>query len=134
VSVTWTISHSEKLVIAVAEGELQHADVDKYLLALIAEGAMPYRKLFDLTFAPLSMGAAELRALGTRVAEHARAGGAIGPLAIVVGSDLALDMARIFETQARADRPLRIFGDVVRARAWLDSLSPSQSDREVSPR
>ena len=121
--VNWTISHPDKLVVAVAEGEVEHADVDKYLLALIAEGAMPYRKLFDVTFAPLSMGLAELRALGKRVTEHARGGGSVGPLALVVGSELALDMARIFEAQARADRPLRIFDDVVKARAWLDSLS-----------
>ena len=121
--VNWTISHPDKLVVAVAEGEVEHADVDKYLLALIAEGAMPYRKLFDVTFAPLSMGLAQLRALGTRVTEHARGGGSVGPLALVVGSELALDMARIFEAQARAGRPLRIFDDVVKARAWLDSLS-----------
>jgi hypothetical protein len=123
VPVNWTISRPGKLVVAVADGEVEHADVDKYLLALIAEGAMPYRKLFDLTFAPLSMGLAQLRALGTRVAEHAKGGGAVGPLSVVVGSELALEMAKIFEAQGRADRPLRIFDDVVKARAWLDSLA-----------
>ena len=121
----WTISHAEKLVVAIADGEVEHADIDRYLEALIAGGAMPYRKLFDITFAPISMGAAQLRALGTRVAQHAREGGAIGPLAIVVGSERAREMAGIFGAAARADRPLRIFDDVVRARAWLDSLAPS---------
>jgi hypothetical protein len=128
VPVTWTIAHSDKLVVAVAEGEVTHADVDKYLLALIDGGAMPYRKLFDVTFAPLSMGVAELRALGTRVADHAKGGGSVGPVALVVGSELAFDMAKIFEAQARADRPLRIFDDVVKARAWLDSFTAASRD------
>ena len=34
-------------------------------------------------------------------------------------------MARIFEAQAQADRPLRIFDNVVKAREWLDLLAQS---------
>ena len=47
-----SISHEEKLVVGIAEGEIGREDFDSYLGALIAANAMPYRKLFDLTFAP----------------------------------------------------------------------------------
>ena len=53
--VTWSISHGEQLVVAIAEGEVVRGDIDGYLSAMIAEGAMPYRKLFDLTFAPMAL-------------------------------------------------------------------------------
>lgn len=115
-----TISHADKLVVAVADGEIDRAEIDEYLTALIAAGAMSYRKLFDISFAPLSLGVAELRALGKRSADA----GPTGPLAIVVGSNLAREMAAIFESQAAADRPLRIFDDLPTAREWLDSFPP----------
>jgi len=121
VPINFTISHTDKLVIAAADGEIERADIDKYLSALIAEGAMPYRKLFDISFAPLSIGVAELRALGQRVAEAGKSG-PVGPVAIVVGSELAHEMAEIFGSRAQADRPLRIFDDIPKARAWLDSF------------
>lgn len=120
--INWTISHADKLVVAVADGETERSDIDKYLSALVSEGAMPYRKLFDLSFAPLSIGVAELRALGQRVAEVAK-DGPVGPVAIVVGSELAQEMAEIFGSRALADRPLRIFDDVPKAREWLDSFT-----------
>jgi hypothetical protein len=127
VPVNLTISHDEKLVIAVADGEIDRADIDQYLSAVIAQGAMPYRKLFDATFAPMTLGVAELRALGQRVAEHAKHGSEVGPVAIVVGSELANEMALIFQSRAIADRPFRIFDDVIRAREWLDSLAPPKA-------
>ena len=71
--VTWSISHEEQLVVAIAEGEVVRGDIDGYLSAMIAEGAMPYRKLFDLTFAPMALAAADLRALGKRVTDYAKA-------------------------------------------------------------
>ena len=130
--VTWSISHEEQLVVAIAEGEVVRGDIDGYLSAMIAEGAMPYRKLFDLTFAPMALAAAALRALGKRVTDYAK-GGPVGPVAIVVGSELALDMARIFEAQAQANRDLRIFRDLAQARAWLDEAAPPTSGKPIAP-
>ncbi len=128
--VTWSVSHDEELVVAIAEGEVRREDIEEYLAGLIAEGAMPYRKLFDLTFAPMALTASDLRALGKRVADYAK-GGPVGPVAIVVGSELALEMARMFEAQAQANRELRIFHDLPEARAWLDEALPPTSGRPI---
>ena len=65
-----SISHEEKLVVGIAEGEIDREDIDSYLDAVIAANAMPYRKLFDLTFAPLSLTVGDLKALGKRVADR----------------------------------------------------------------
>jgi len=45
----------------------------------------------------------------------------MGPAAIVALSEESLQQARLFETLAVADRPLKIFGDLQAAREWLDS-------------
>lgn len=121
-----SISHEEQLVTAIAEGEVGREDIDRYLTAVIADKAMPYRKLFNLTFAPVALSVADLRALGKRVAEHAKVG-PVGPVAIVVGSELAHEMAKIFDEQARASRELRIFRDLRAAQEWLDEMAPPSS-------
>jgi hypothetical protein len=72
----------------------------------MADGAMPCRKLFDFSFAPLSLSIGDLRALGARVAEA----GSTGPFAIVVGSELAHETAEIFH-------------DLPQVRAWLYELA-----------
>ena len=59
----WSISHEDRLVLASAEGEASMADLEEYMSAVVAAGAMPYRKLFDTTYvAPGVLRLAELRA------------------------------------------------------------------------
>lgn len=43
----WTISHDERLVTLKSEGALRYDEIERYLACVSAEGAMPYRKLFD---------------------------------------------------------------------------------------
>jgi hypothetical protein len=64
VPVKWSISHEDRLVLASAEGEASMADLEEYISAVVAAGAMPYRKLFDTTYiAPGALRLAELRAI-----------------------------------------------------------------------
>jgi hypothetical protein len=46
---TWTIAHPARLVAAVGKGEVTATDAFYYLDEIRKIGAMPYRKLLDLT-------------------------------------------------------------------------------------
>jgi hypothetical protein len=119
---TWSISHEDRLVSAAVSGEASGQDLQQYMAAVVAAGGMPYRKLFDATYAaPGSLRLSELRAFAKTIVAYAKEG-AVGPLAIVVGSDLEREMAELFG-QADAGRALGIFSDVVEARQWLDKMA-----------
>jgi len=99
------------------------------LLAIRAAGALPYRKLIDLSFAPLSLGLAGVRAIK---ALNQEAGGAgknapRGPVAFVVGSEPAEEMVEMFHENVHVDRPLRVFRDVDTARQWLDEIAAPET-------
>ena len=86
--VTWWISHDDRLVLASAEGDISPGSFEEYMSALVAAGAMPYRKLFDVTYAtPGAIRLAQLKEFASKVVAFAKQG-AVGPLAIVVGSEL----------------------------------------------
>lgn len=120
--VTWSISHEDRLVLAAVSGEASIQDLEQYMAAVTAAGGMPYRKLFDATYAaPGSLRLSELRAFSKAIVAYAQKG-VVGPLAIVVGTDLEREMAELFG-QADAGRALAIFSDVPTARQWLDQVA-----------
>jgi hypothetical protein len=117
--VHWTISHPARLVIAVAKDELKVEDIEQYFAGVTAEGAMSYRKIFEIAATPIAIPDETLKALGQRVVLYAQHG-QIGPVAIVAGSDESYAKARIFASVANAGRPLQIFRELHAARQWLD--------------
>ncbi|HET6223850.1 MAG TPA: hypothetical protein VFE11_16865 [Dongiaceae bacterium] len=111
----WSINHEDRLVLASAEGDASLADLEQYISGVIAAGALPNRKLFNATYvAPGALRLAELRAFSRKVLELAKSG-PIGPIAIVVGSELEQEMAEAFG-KVDAGRPLAIFSDAAKAR------------------
>jgi hypothetical protein len=118
--VHWTISHANRLVVAVAKDEVTVSDIEKYFAGMTADGAMAYRKIFEITHTPMALSEENLRALGERVVLYAQHG-QIGPVAIVAASDESFNQARIFAAAATARRPLAIFRELHAARHWLDS-------------
>jgi hypothetical protein len=124
-----TISHPTQLVIAVAEGDVARADVDDYLSAVNSAGALPYRKIFDVSaMSPTALSAADIQSFAARVRDYTKTY-ALGPIAIVVANDANFDLARQFGVEAEAARPLRVFRDREAARAWLDRLAPLPPDK-----
>ena len=117
--VHWTISHSSRLVVAVAKDEVKVEDIEQYFAGVTAEGAMAYRKIFEITQTPLAISEDNLQALGQRVMFYAQHG-QIGPLAIVAASDESYAQATIFAEAAKVSRPLAIFREIHEARRWLD--------------
>jgi hypothetical protein len=116
----WTISHPTRLVMAVAEDDLVLKDLEDYLDAIVAAGALSYRKIFDTTGATANLSEDDLMALGARIRAYT-AIGPIGPLAIVATTDRSYGQARMFTALAEADRPIKIFRELHAARHWLDA-------------
>ena len=124
--VHWTISHSSRLVIAVAKDEVKVEDIEKYFAGVTADGAMAYRKIFEIGDEPMAVSDENLKTLGQRVvlyAEH----GQVGPVALVAGSDASFAQAQIFANAATVGRPLRIFRELHAARRWLDEQEGQSS-------
>ena len=119
--VTWTISHPTRLVVAVAKDEIQASDVEDYLSALSVEGAMPYRQLFDITDVHKPLAPQDIRQIARKARAYARVG-PVGPLAVVVASDLVLDRAKVFGDVSKTHGTLGVFRELHDARTWLDTL------------
>jgi hypothetical protein len=120
----WTISKPTKLVVAVCKGATDRHDIEDYLDAVVVADALPYRKIFDMTQAVVTLSDADLMALGARIRAYAGTG-AIGPLAIVATTDESYERAQLFAALAEAQRPVRIFRELHTARQWLDAQAPA---------
>lgn len=118
-AVHWTISHSARLVVAVAKDEVKVEDIEKYFAGVTAEGGMAYRKIFEIAATPMALSDENLQALGQRVALYAQHG-QVGPLAIVASSDESFLQAQAFAAATMVRRPLQIFRELHAARRWLD--------------
>jgi hypothetical protein len=118
--VHWTVSHPQRLVVAVTKEEVTVADIEQYFAGVTAAGGMSYRKIFEITHTPRALSEENIKALGQRVVFYARHG-QIGPLAIVAATDESYAQARIFADSARVNRPLQIFRELHAARQWLDA-------------
>jgi hypothetical protein len=118
--VHWTISHPQRLVVAVAKDPVTVADIEQYFAGVTADGGMAYRKIFEITQTPLAISEDNLKALGQRVMFYAQHG-QIGPLAIVAATDESYAQAQIFANAANVSRPLQIFRELHAARQWLDA-------------
>jgi hypothetical protein len=118
--VHWTISHSARLVVAIAKDDVTVSDIEKYFAGVTAAGAMSYRKIFEITHTPTALSEENLKALGRRVMYYSQHG-QIGPVAIVAASDDSYAQAQIFASaSAQLSRPLMIFREMHAARRWLD--------------
>ena len=131
-SITWTVLHPVRLVVAIGKGDLSSTDILFCADGFAKAGINPYRKIFDLTRIVNAPSPADIRLVGTSMAARA-AGQPFGPIAIVAASSVIAELARIFEETSAANRPVRIFRDLYAAREWLDKVAPV-ADPDVTPR
>ncbi len=127
-SVTWKISHPERLVTARGEGTVSLQDIERYLDNVVVSDALPYAKIFDTGTAAWGLSDTDMLVLGARIRAYP-ALAAFGPIAIVAASDALNAHAEMFATLADVQRPLRIFRDVTAARKWLADLARDESGR-----
>lgn len=114
----WTIDPQQKLVTAVAEGNVTRPEFTAFLDDLERAGAASYRKLFDGGRGDTHMDAEEILALGARMRAAAERG-RVGALAVVVPPSHHVVMGRILGMLAAAERPMRVFRQVGPARKWI---------------
>ena len=118
--VHWTVSHPQRLVVAVAKDQVTVADIEQYFAGVTADGAMAYAKIFEVTHTPGALSDENLNALGQRVVFYAQHG-QVGPVAIVAASEESYQKASVFAAAAKVSRPLMIFRELHAARRWIDT-------------
>jgi hypothetical protein len=118
VPVRWEISHPEKLVFVVVEGEVTLQQMEDHFDALVVANALGYRKLVDATGAEPTYNDGDVMTLGARLSAYASNFPA-GPLAVIGTSDALRDAYRRFVNIAPSDRPARLFKNEADARVWL---------------
>ena len=121
--IQWTISHPNRLVIAVCRDTVSRTDIESYLDNVVVSDTLPYRKIFDMTHAEMVLGDDDVMALGARIRAYAGLAN-LGPLALVASSPESYERARMFAVLADARRPLKIFSELHVARQWLDAQAP----------
>ena len=122
---SWTISHPQRLVIAVARGDVAPHEFGAYIEAMQPIGG--YRRLFVVSGMSTVFDTALMRSVGNAARDQARRE-TLGPIAIVADNESAYASAMVYVDAARGiDRPIRIFREQHEARRWLDSLVPADS-------
>src|SRR5260370_28727905 len=121
----WTVSHPQRLVIDIAKGDVRAQEVENYLADVFAQGAAPYRKMFDVTQTESAFDDGMLHGFAETVRRHAAAG-PIGPIAIVPASDDAFRQMRVFAEAATVARPIKIFREQHEARRWLNEFAEEE--------
>jgi hypothetical protein len=125
-SLDWSIDHGRQRVIATLRRSTTEEELYRFLGEIIAEGAMPYAKIFDATAATQWISQSRVGPIAATARLYDRMKlGPVGPLAIVVADDKAAARAREFAQTSGAARSLRIFVDVGEAERWIGGL-PSQ--------
>lgn len=114
---SWSILPDSQLCIVSGEETVTRADIDAYLARTIREGAKGFAKLVDVTACTLALDADDIELVSDRLMQYGM-GERAGPVAMVVGSALNLDMAVLLK-QRVGDRPFRIFTNIGAARSWL---------------
>lgn len=117
----WTIDSRRRIFAATCEGNVDLAEVNVMLDAVVRADWLGYRKLFDGTNGDTQMSAIDILSIGVRLRALQDGGREHGPLAIVVPDDKHALMSRLLGILAAARRPMRVFKDVKKARKWLDS-------------
>ena len=107
----------DRMVVAVARGEISLADLMMLVKELIDSGTLPYCKIIDITSATSAIGKDELES----IAERLRSVPVLkprGPLAIVADSNRG-ELGRLFMSLTSDERPVQVFRSIHEARKWL---------------
>jgi hypothetical protein len=122
---SWTISHPQRLVIAVAKGEVAPHEFGAYIEAMQSVGS--YRKMFVVRGMSTVFDAVLMKTVGDAARTQAQRE-TLGPIAIVAETEPAYQSAVIYGDAARdIDRPIRIFRELHEARRWLDGFAPAEA-------
>jgi hypothetical protein len=113
------IDHDKRYVEARAEGETGLEDVEKFLDAVVVQGALAYRKLFDGRLAVAKYNDHDVMMLGARMRAYTSNLEPRGAVAFIAANEGASDLAKRFMNLTRSSRPAQVFLSEDKARKWL---------------
>jgi len=114
----WKLDPVDRLMVAVANGDVTRPEVERFLDAIVESGALAYRKVFDVHKADMSMTAEDVLPLAVRI-RSLHDLGRMGPLAMILPPGRGKRLQRMLGMLAAADRPMRVFEDPLLAWRWL---------------
>ena len=117
--IEFTINHDKRYVEARAVGETTREDIENFLDAVVVQGALPYKKLFDGRLAIGKYDDNDVMMLGARMSAYASNLEPRGAVAIIAPNEEASDLAKRFINLAASKRPAKIFLSEDEARKWL---------------
>jgi hypothetical protein len=117
VALDWTISHSLRLVLAKAAGDVSPHEIENYFHAVGLAGGISYAKMF-LAESGSMMSDENLKVLGGIIRRYSVVD-KIGPVVIVALSDEAYRQATVFAAAAAAERPIAVFRTQEEGARWL---------------
>lgn len=107
----------DRMVVAVARGEISLADLMMLVKELVDSGTLPYRKIIDITSATSAIGQGELETIAERL-RSVPVARPRGPLAIVADGNRG-ELGRLFMSLTSDERPVQVFRSIHDARKWL---------------
>lgn len=107
----------DRMVVAVARGDITLEDLALLVKELIDTGTLPYRKIIDITSATSTIGREELEGIAERL-RFAPVQRPRGPLAIVADGNRG-ELGRLFMSLTSEERPVQVFRSIHDARRWL---------------
>jgi len=127
---SWSISHPNRLVIAVAKGDLEPKDMMDFVLSVDGASARSYRKMIDVTGVTARFSADKIRRFAHLIRRREDES-EVGPIGVVAGSPDVHRQAVLFAKQAQRHRPIRVFHEQHDARKWLDALGAPDPSRKA---
>lgn len=119
---TWDIDHKAKTIVTTAVGATSNQEVMDYLAALVGQGAVGYRAIFDCRRAVgLKIRLSELAEQSKLVGARKR-DGFDGAIALVADSEAELEASQYYADQLKGLRLCRVFRTMEAARAWYAEL------------
>ena len=124
--IEYTIDHEKRFVHARVLGVIALKDIEDFSDAVVAQNALPYRKLFDGSQGDGTYTDEDVMALAARAAAYATLAQR-GPLALVPRPGMGADLARRFINLGKFTGQAQIFDSAEDGLKWLESQSEGES-------
>jgi hypothetical protein len=124
-TITCSIDHDRRTMVAIASGPIGWEEVRSHLLAERFEGGLSYLELIDARAATPTWSSDEARDIVALLTTFGRKS-ALGPTAVVVSCDLAFGMLRMLEIFIEDICIVKPFRDYDAAGKWLRELEVSR--------
>jgi len=126
--IRYTVDRERRRIAAMAEGLVTHPEIVAHLGRERHEGILPLFELVDASTATTDLTPEEVRQIVSHLRELGR-DSALGPVAVLVGDEMAYGMIRMLGIMGEDVCDIRPFRGRDEADQWLDSISAARPPR-----